>query len=80
MRTTLNINDELYRAIRMRAAESGRTVTQVVEEALVAALARHQNVNGGAYKFDPKVVRGSAPPRVPIADRSLLHDFMDEGE
>lgn len=41
MRTTLNLSDELYRAVKVRAATDGRTVTSVVEEALRTMLAEH---------------------------------------
>lgn len=34
MKTTLDINDELYRAIRVEAARSDRPVREIVEEAL----------------------------------------------
>jgi plasmid stability protein len=34
MRTTLNIDDHLYREVKVRAAREGRTVTHLVETAL----------------------------------------------
>jgi hypothetical protein len=34
MRTTLNIDDSLYREVKVRAAHEGRTVTELVETAL----------------------------------------------
>lgn len=34
MRTTLNIDDQLYREVKVRAALEGSTVTQLVETAL----------------------------------------------
>jgi predicted DNA-binding protein len=34
MKTTLDINDELYRAIKVEAARSDRPVREIVEEAL----------------------------------------------
>lgn len=38
MRTTLNLDDGLMREAKKRAAETGRTLTAVVEEALHRAL------------------------------------------
>ncbi len=38
MKTTLNINDLLYRQVRVKAAEQGRTVSALVEEGLYLAL------------------------------------------
>jgi hypothetical protein len=34
MKTTLEINDELYRAIKVEAARSDRPVREIIEEAL----------------------------------------------
>jgi len=34
MRTTITLNDKIYRALRIRAAESGETVSAVVEDAV----------------------------------------------
>jgi hypothetical protein len=38
MRTTVTIDDELYRAAKERAARSGQTVGQVIEDGLRRAL------------------------------------------
>jgi hypothetical protein len=40
MKTTLVIDDELYRRVKARAALEGRKVTELVEEGLRAALER----------------------------------------
>jgi plasmid stability protein len=34
MRTTFTLNDKIYKALRIRAAESGETVSKVVEDAI----------------------------------------------
>jgi predicted DNA-binding protein len=34
MRTTITLNDNIYKALRIRAAESGVTVSTLVEDAL----------------------------------------------
>jgi uncharacterized protein YwgA len=34
MRTTITLNDKIYKALRIRAAESGETVSAVVEDAV----------------------------------------------
>jgi plasmid stability protein len=38
VKTTLNIDDALYRRAKVRAAEDGRTVSELVEEGLHLAL------------------------------------------
>ena len=34
MRTTITLNDKIFKALRIRAAESGATVSAVVEDAI----------------------------------------------
>ena len=41
MRTTLQLDDELVVQAKIRAARSGRTLSQVIEDALRQALADH---------------------------------------
>ncbi|MBL8932396.1 MAG: type II toxin-antitoxin system VapB family antitoxin, partial [Kineosporiaceae bacterium] len=38
MRTTLNLDDDLMRLVKQRAAAEGRTVTSLIEEGLRALL------------------------------------------
>jgi hypothetical protein len=38
MRTTIRIDDELYRTVRRQAAESGRTVGEIIEDAVRRSL------------------------------------------
>lgn len=38
MRTTIRIDDDLYRAVKERAARSGRTIAAVLEDAVRAGL------------------------------------------
>ncbi|MBO0866696.1 MAG: CopG family transcriptional regulator, partial [Mycobacterium sp.] len=40
MRTTIRIDDELYRAVKAKAARSGRTVAAVLEDAVRRGLSR----------------------------------------
>lgn len=42
MRTTLDLDDDLMRRAKMRAAETGQTVTQILEEALAEYLAQEE--------------------------------------
>ena len=42
MRTTLNINDDLYREVKVEAARRGVSTTSVIEEALRMALRPQQ--------------------------------------
>lgn len=38
MRTTINLNDKVYRALKVRAAESDSSVSAILEEAIVYQL------------------------------------------
>ena len=78
MKTTLNLNEEILKKAKSRAAENGITLTRFVEEALQAKLITAEGETG--YKYRPVVVRGTAPPNVDIEDRDALYDFMDEWE
>ena len=44
MKATFDIDGELYRAVKVEAARSGRSVREVVEEALEAWLARAEDL------------------------------------
>lgn len=77
MRTTLDLDDALLRAVKARAAESGRTMTSLIEEALRDHLAR----TGPDAPREPLrwlVVDGPPLPGVDLADRDALLDLMRE--
>jgi hypothetical protein len=79
MRTTLILDDELYREVKSTAAAAGGTVTSFVEEALREALARHRAVAAGAFDLalPPSVGEGGLLPGVDLTDSSALADLMD---
>jgi hypothetical protein len=77
MRTTLNLDDELMRLVRRHAADTDRTITQVVEAALHDALAA--NAHGQSpFTLQWKTVRGRLRPGVDLTDRDSLIDRMEE--
>ena len=75
MKTTINLDDELLRRAKRHAAEQGRTLTSVLEEALREMLTprgpRRQ------FALELPTVKGDRSPRVDPADRSALYDAMD---
>jgi hypothetical protein len=75
MKTTLNIDDELMRLAKRSAVARGVTVTQVVEEALAAALLRRGQSE--AFKLSWRPVHGHRTPTVDLADRDALFDLME---
>jgi len=75
MKTTLNLDDQLLREAKKRAADRGTTLKQVVEDALRDALAEPEPDE--AYAFDFPVVDGGGPPLVDVADRDALYERME---
>lgn len=77
MRTTLNLDDELMRLVRRRAADTGRTITQLIEAALHDALT--PTVQGQPpFELQWKTVRGRLRPGVDLSDRDSLIDRMEQ--
>jgi hypothetical protein len=77
MRTTINLPDPLLADARRVAAETGRTLTAVIEDAVREALSRR-----GQSRREPPVqlttFRGSGlQPGVDLDDSSALQDLMD---
>ena len=75
MKTTLNLNDQILRRAKRRAARDGMTLTRFVEDALRASLTAPEP--GRRFTLELKVVRGHAPPNVDISDRDALYDVLD---
>ncbi|MBI2237767.1 MAG: type II toxin-antitoxin system VapB family antitoxin [Actinobacteria bacterium] len=76
MKTTLNLDDALLRAAKKMAAERGVTLTQVIEEALRAAVTEPRD-RRGPFRLQWATVKGRRPPDVDIADRDALYDRME---
>jgi hypothetical protein len=77
MKTTLNLDAELLRQAKRVALERGVTLTQVVQEALAAAVLPRAHAQGFRLEWHP--VRGHRPPAVELADREALYDRMEDG-
>lgn len=75
MKTTLNLDDQLLREAKKRAAEEGTTLKRFVEEALRDALTEAPPAE--PYVFDFPVVDGGGPPLVDVADREALYDLLE---
>ena len=78
MRTTLNIDDGLMRKIKDIAKSSGRTMTQVIEQALRKELAGEAP---HPVHFDLQwiTVSGRIRPGVDLSDRDSLIEVMEQG-
>lgn len=76
MRTTIRINDELYREVKERAARSGRTIGAVIEDAIREAF--HRRDRGSADLHPTPTFGGSGTlPGVDLGSNAELRDLMD---
>jgi hypothetical protein len=78
MRTTIKIDDRLLVEAKTRAARSGRTLNEVVEDALREAFARRDG--GGRRVALPVHTGGRLMPGVDLDDSAALLDLMDGGD
>ena len=76
MRTTLNLDDNLIRAAKRRAADMGQTLSATIEAALREILEKDKKPKH-AYRFRWKTVKGGVQPGVDLADRDALIDRME---
>ena len=75
MRTTLVIDDELFRQLKRRAIEEGRTPAAVTQEALRRGLTRREPRRPPRRVKLPSFPMGK--PLVDLADRNQLYDVLD---
>lgn len=77
MRTTIRLEDQLLAEAKALAARTGRTLTQVIQDALQQALAPPGDPTAGPFKlptFDGRGVR----PGVDLDDSGGLLDLMED--
>jgi hypothetical protein len=77
MRTTIRIQDELYRKVKVRAAESGRTLGEVIEDAVRSALLPRASGPSELPRL-PTYGSGGTLPGVDISNNAALLDLMEE--
>lgn len=76
MRTTVTIDDSLYRRVKARAAQTGRTVSDVVGDALREAL-RPRSHDRQPQQL-PVFGGSGLLPGVDLTSNASLRDVMDE--
>jgi hypothetical protein len=79
VRTTVRIDDALYRRAKAFAARTGRTVGEVIEDALRSSLQPRRQTQAELPEL-PVFGGGGTMPGVDIADNAALRDLMDEDE
>ena len=80
MRTTIRLPDELLRQAKTLAAETNRSLTKVIEDALRAALARRERASEAAPVRLPTHVGGGLLPGVDLDDSAALLELMETSE
>ncbi len=78
MRTTIRIDDDLYRAVKERAARSGRTIAAVLEDAVRAGLHPAPDRDQVPRRYT-LTVRGSGglQPGVDLSSNAALEEVLD---
>ena len=80
MRTTIRLPDDLLEAAKRFAAETHRTLTGVIEDALRAALARPRGAGKGRPVRLTTAGGTGLQPGADLDDTSALLDRMDSGD
>lgn len=78
MRTTININDRLLQRAKLHAAETHRTLTAIVEDALRLALERKPAQASRRRIRIPVSGSGGLLPGVDLDDTASLLDRMED--
>ena len=76
MRTTITIDEQVYRDAKARAAQSSQTVSQLIEDAVRASL-RASVAAADAIDPLPSFGRDGVRPGVDLSDNSSVADAMD---
>jgi hypothetical protein len=80
MRTTVRLDDQLLRAAKKTAIETGRTLTAVIEDALRQALAKRQPAKKLPRFRLPVFDTGETLLGVDFDNSAALLDLMEAGD
>ena len=72
MKTTLNLNDQVLRHAKERAARDGITLTRFIENAMRSKLMATSR-KGPGFKLKMTTVKGKRPPNIDVSDREALY-------
>jgi predicted transcriptional regulator len=78
MRTTIRIKDDLLKRAKKRAAEEGRTLTSLIEEALALAVAKPKAIRRGRVELPVSKASGGVLPGIDVNRSSDLEEAMNE--
>jgi len=78
MRTTIRINDDLLQRARKRAADEGRTLTSLIEDALALVVAKPKASRRGRVELPVSKASGGILPGIDLNRSSDLEEAMNE--
>ena len=76
MRSTVRLDDDLLRQLKVLAGQTGRTLTAVIEDALREALGRHRSRQRRPRVALPRFKGKGLRPGVDLDDTAGLLDIM----
>ncbi len=79
VRTTIRIDDGLYRRAKSHAARTGRSVSEIIEDAVRDTLDRRPDPDSPLDEL-PVFGGSGVRPGVDLTDRAALDDLMDDGQ
>jgi hypothetical protein len=77
MRTTIRINDDLFKRAKKHAADEGRTLTSLVEDALVLILSKPKSSQRKRVKLPVSKATGGVLPGIDLNRSSDLEEVMN---
>ncbi len=78
MRTTVRLPDDLMRAAKRRAVDTGRTLTDVIADALRAELSRRAEAHPVSAVELPTFGAGGILPGVDLDDTAAMLELMED--
>jgi hypothetical protein len=78
MRTTIRIDDELYREVKEKAARSGHTVAAVLDDAVRRGVHPSEQRTAAPYTVTP-TGGGGVRPGVDLSTNAAIAELIDEG-
>ncbi len=77
MRTTVRLNEVLFRRAKKLAAEEGRTLTSIIEEGVRLVVNRSSKKSTKPFRVPVSKKRGGVLPGVDINKSSELEEIMN---
>ncbi len=78
VRTTVRIDDDLYRRVKARAAIEGRTVAAVLEDAVRIGMTSSVQIAAAPYRVRAHG-SGGVLPGVDLSSNAAVREVLDDG-